>query len=187
MKDKVKKPGKTDQSEEKQTGEDASAYPVKNFPTFRRSLPMSLLRAREAVMRKFTPSLQQHGLSPQQWRVMRALDDQDGMDISELSRRCFLLKPSLSRIVQNLVSRKILKRQQSDTDQRRAIISLTSKGRGLINEIIPFSEERYAYITEKFGYGKLQLLYELLDELMEKLEETDITTLNDETTLTEEP
>ncbi len=41
---------------------------------FSRSLPMSLLRAREAVMRQFRPSLRNHGLTEQQWRILRALD-----------------------------------------------------------------------------------------------------------------
>ena len=40
---------------------------------FSRSLPMSLLRAREAVMRQFRPSLREHGLTEQQWRILRAL------------------------------------------------------------------------------------------------------------------
>ena len=31
--------------------------------------------------------------------------------------------------------------------------------------------ERYNLITEKFGYGKLELLYELLDELIDKIDD----------------
>ena len=31
--------------------------------------------------------------------------------------------------------------------------------------------ERYKLITEKFGYGKLELLYELLDELIDKIDD----------------
>ena len=33
--------------------------------------------------------------------------------------------------------------------------------------------ERYDHITQTFGYGKLELLYELLEELVEKLDEQD--------------
>lgn len=122
-------------------------------------------------MKKFMPALQENDLSAQQWRVMRALMDEDALDISELSSRCYLLKPSLSRIVQNLERRGIVSRRQDKQDQRRAVLSLTSKGRRLFGEILPLSEERYDYITRAFGYGKLHLLYELLDELIEKLDE----------------
>jgi len=65
---------------------------------FDRSLPMSLLKAREAVMREFLPSLRSHQLSPEQWRVIRALVQEDGLELAEISLRCFLLAPSLSRI-----------------------------------------------------------------------------------------
>ena len=37
----------------------------------------------------------------------------------------------------------------------------------------PESEARYKHITEIFGYGKLELLYELLDELVDKLDHAD--------------
>ncbi|WP_298608438.1 homoprotocatechuate degradation operon regulator HpaR [uncultured Thiothrix sp.] len=142
--------------------------------TFERSLPMSLLKAREAVMKKFIPHLRAHDLSPQQWRVLRALyDDPKGMEMSVLSERCFLLMPSLSRIVQNLEARQLISRRTADHDQRCSIISLDQLGHELVEVMAPESEARYAHITQVFGYGKLELLYELLDELVEKLEEAD--------------
>jgi homoprotocatechuate degradation regulator HpaR len=141
--------------------------------TFERSLPMSLLKAREAVMKKFIPHLRLHDLSPQQWRVLRALYDQDGLEMSELSEICFLLMPSLSRIVQNLEARHLVTRRTSSTDQRCFIIGLDTQGRELVELMAPESEARYEHITRVFGYGKLELLYELLDELVVKLEAAD--------------
>ena len=139
---------------------------------FERSLPMSLLKAREVVMKKFIPHLREYDLSPQQWRVLRVLFETDGLEMSVISERCYLLMPSLSRIIQNLEARKLISRRISEKDQRRSIISLTESGVKLVELIAPKSEERYAHITETFGYGKLELLYELLDELVVKLDES---------------
>lgn len=139
--------------------------------SFHRSLPMSLMRAREAVMKKFLPSLKEHNLSSQQWRVIRALEQTDGLELSALSERCYLLMPSLSRIIQNLEARKLVRREAVETDQRRSAIFLTEEGRGLFYLVAPHSVERYEFISEKFGPGKLELLYELLDELVEKIDE----------------
>ncbi len=72
---------------------------------FSRSLPMSLLRAREAVMRQFRPSLRSHGLTEQQWRILRALTAVDEIEVTELARVAFLLGPSLSRILRDLEAR----------------------------------------------------------------------------------
>src|SRR5437879_13282948 len=64
---------------------------------FSRSLPMSLLRAREAVMRQFRPSLRNHGLTDQQWRILRALTAGGTIEVTELARVACLLAPGLSR------------------------------------------------------------------------------------------
>lgn len=138
---------------------------------FKRSLPMTLLKAREVVMQKFTPHLRAHDLSPQQWRVLRALEEVAELDATEISERCALLMPSLSRILQNLEGRGLIQRVTSAEDQRRSLVSITPSGRELFEKIAPLSEERYQHITEKFGYGKLELLYELLDEFIEKIDE----------------
>ena len=143
----------------------------KDLRGFDRSLPMALMRAREAVMKNFIPSLRENNMSPQQWRVIRALNEQEGLDISELAERCFLLMPSLSRIIQNLEKRDLINRVQSKKDNRRSVITLTDDGHAVFRNISPKSVERYNHITERFGYGKLELLYELLDELVEKLDD----------------
>lgn len=122
-------------------------------------------------MKKFIPHLREHDLSPQQWRVLRFLFETDGLEMSVISERCYLLMPSLSRIIQNLEARNLIIRRISEKDQRRSIISLAQDGVKLVELIAPKSEERYARITEIFGYGKLELLYELLDELVMKLDE----------------
>lgn len=145
---------------------------------FRRSLPMSLMRAREAVMKTFIPKLREHDLSSQQWRVLRALFDaveseNPEVEMSVLAERCFLLMPSLSRIVQNLEQRRLIKRRTSDSDKRSSMIKISRTGINLVNILAPSLEQRYVHITEVFGYGKLELLYELLDELTGKLQTAD--------------
>src|SRR5689334_10313602 len=86
---------------------------------FEQSLPMALLRAREAVMRGFRKSLREHGLNEQEWRIMRALMEADRIEIGELAERVFILKPSATRTIKNLQARKIVSRSRSSSDQRR--------------------------------------------------------------------
>jgi homoprotocatechuate degradation regulator HpaR len=69
---------------------------------FQHSLPMELLKAREAAMSRFRPMLRRHGLTEQQWRVVRALAAYQKIDASELAKKSFLLAPSLTRILQFL-------------------------------------------------------------------------------------
>ena len=136
---------------------------------FEHSLPMELLKAREAAMARFRPMLRDHGLTEQQWRVIRALADYDSIDASELARRSFLLAPSLTRILQHLESEKLVKRSSDVNDQRRSVLMLTAKGRKLFSEVAPDSAALYDDIEGEFGAEKMALLYELLERFHETL------------------
>jgi homoprotocatechuate degradation regulator HpaR len=130
---------------------------------FRHSLPMELLKAREAAMSRFRPMLRDHGLTEQQWRVVRALAEFRRMDASELARRSFLLPPSLTRILQVLEKDKgLVKRSGDASDQRRSFLVLTAKGRRLFTRIAPDSEAIYAEIEQAFGSRRMDELYGLL-------------------------
>jgi len=144
---------------------------ARNLRTFDRSLPMALLRAREAVMKSFMPSLKEHGLTSQQWRVIRALINKDGLEITELAQQCYLLMPSLSRIINNLGKRGLVERLPVENDMRRSTVHITPEGIKLFDIIAPKSIERYEFIESKFGAGKLALLYELLNDLNDALDD----------------
>ena len=138
---------------------------------FSRSLPMSLLRAREAVMRQFRPSLRQHGLTEQQWRILRALAAVETIEVTELARVAFLLGPSLSRILRDLEARRLIERKVARADLRRADVSITAKGLKLIEAVAPSSEAIYAAITKRYGARKLGELQEMLAVLETSLAE----------------
>lgn len=140
---------------------------------FQHSLPMELLRAREAAMSRFRPMLRRHGVTEQQWRVIRALAEFQPADASELARRSFLLAPSLTRILQFLEREKLVKRSSDANDQRRSVFVLTAKGRRLYDEVGPDSELLYAEIEQQFGAARLEALYELLAEFHSTLSVTD--------------
>ena len=65
-----------------------------------RNLPRLLLEAREAVMLHTRPSLRAHGLSDQQWRVLRVLGEhaheRGGIETGRVASEAYLLGPSLT-------------------------------------------------------------------------------------------
>lgn len=136
---------------------------------FRHSLPMELLRAREAAMARFRPILREHGLTEQQWRVIRVLADNGGIDASELASRSYLLAPSLTRILQYLEKKDIVARTADTSDQRRSVIVLTARGREVFDQVGPDSEQRYAEIEAEFGAERLEQLYALLADFYSTL------------------
>src|SRR4051812_18418393 len=154
-----------------EAAETARRVPMRDFS---RSLPMSLLRAREAVMRQFRPSLRNHGLTEQQWRILRALTAVETIEVTELARTAFLLGPSLSRILRDLEARHLIERRTVKDDLRRGVVSISPKGLKLIEAVAPNSEAIYAEITSRFGARKLAELQDMLGVLERSLEAMEV-------------
>lgn len=129
----------------------------------RRSLPIALLRAREAVMGYFRPVLAAHDLSEQQWRVMRILAERGSLDASELADRAFILAPSVTRIIRSLEERGVITRRRDDLDGRRTLLSITPGGSAIIDEIAPESRLVYQRLEEHLGVERIDALLDMLE------------------------
>jgi homoprotocatechuate degradation regulator HpaR len=131
----------------------------------RRSLPIALLRAREAVMARFRPMLAEHDVTEQQWRAIRILGEAGPLDAAELSERCCILAQSMTRIVRGLQQRGLLTRKRDAGDGRRLLLELTPLARRLLREVTPKSRRIYRELEARYGARRLELLLEMLDEL----------------------
>lgn len=131
----------------------------------RRSLPIALLRAREAMMSHFRPMLQKHGVTDQQWRVIRVLAETEEMEVSEVAGQAFILGPSLSRILPSLEARELIQKRRDPDDGRRYWLAITTKGRRLIGEVMPDSRQIYNDFQQRLGKKRIDDLLNLLNDV----------------------
>ena len=134
-----------------------------------RSLPVALLRTREAVMRQFRPALRSVDLTEQQWRVLRALDSVPEIDATGLAMATFLLPPSLSRILRDLEKRDLIVRRPDPADLRAWLISLTPEGRKTIDAAAVWIESIYAAMATRIGKDRFDTLMRLLRDVEQDL------------------
>lgn len=120
-------------------------------------------------MQRFRPHLTARGLTEQQWRVIRALAEIEQLDVAELSEHCCIHSASLSRMLPKLAAEKLIARVHSREDQRRVLVSLTTRGRLMFSTLRSESEEIYRQLTDDLGAGRLGELYRVLDESIEAL------------------
>ena len=137
------------------------------FPETSKSLPIALLRAREAMMLSFRPILAKHGFTEQQWRVLRVLSEKGTSDAGQVAFDACILAPSLSRIIGKLENQKLITRFIDDKDGRRINLSLSSAGQEILNKIAPDMDIVYKAIQKKYGDEKLTDLLDLLGEVSE--------------------
>lgn len=130
-----------------------------------RSLPIALLRAREKVMGPIRGMLADVGVTEQQWRVLRVLNEGGTLDPTEIADRSCLLLPSLTRILQTLEGKDMITRAPHPTDRRKQLVTITGAGRQLILDNLQESQRLNAWLTDSFGTEKLDKLLDLLNEL----------------------
>jgi homoprotocatechuate degradation regulator HpaR len=143
--------------------------PAPEEPPLRRNLPLLLLRSREAVMARFRGILNQHGLTEQQWRVIRALLDESPLEPRQICERCQLLSASAAGVLARMEDLSLVRRERMASDQRRVQVSITPKSRALARRIAPLAEAEYAQIEQALGAPLLAQIYASLDQLLLRL------------------
>jgi homoprotocatechuate degradation regulator HpaR len=134
-----------------------------------RSLTIGLLRAREAVMARFRPVLHSHGVTEQQWRVIRVLAERHACDAAELAAASCILPASLSRILRTLQSAQVLRATPSSADSRRLVVKLAAAGHRLFAQIGAESEAVYQRIEREVGQSELEATLARVNQLAARL------------------
>src|ERR1700754_3703788 len=134
-----------------------------------RNLALLLLQARESVMAEFRPLLNEHGLTEQQWRVIRALLQNGPLEPRQLCEHCQIVSPSLTGVLARMEELDLVKRERLPDDQRRLRISLTARSKRLAAKMAPNVEARYEAMERELGPEFTEQLYATLDRLLERL------------------
>ncbi|SPA24349.1 putative TRANSCRIPTIONal REGULATOR, MarR [Cupriavidus taiwanensis] len=134
-----------------------------------RNLPHLLLQAREALLAGFRPVLRQFGVTEQQWRVLRTLNERGPMEPNQLAEACLILSPSLTRMLAGMEDAGLVARTRSATDQRRQLVNLTNAARDVIAQMEPLIDARYQQLAQQLGAERLAEVYRALDAMLASL------------------
>jgi len=137
------------------------------------TLPMLLLRAREAVLEPARPILRRHDLTEAQWRVLRTLDSEGEMEATRLTRAVYLRAPSLTRIVRDLCARDYVVRRPDPDDRRVVIVSIAPAGRAIVRQVHPLIRQVAGRLRDAFGPEALADLQHRLARLIDVASGTD--------------
>lgn len=137
----------------------------------RRNLALLLLRAREGVMAHFRAILTRHGLTEQQWRVLRALLDASPLEPRQICDCCQLLSASATGVLARMEDMGLVRRERMAEDQRRVLVSITPKARALARRIAPLVDAQYGELEQRIGAELLAEVYATLDRLLLRLDD----------------
>ncbi|WP_437437764.1 homoprotocatechuate degradation operon regulator HpaR [Trinickia violacea] len=136
-----------------------------------RNLPMLLLRAREKMMDRFRPLITAQGLTEQQWRVIRALNEKGPLEPRQISDLCTISSPSMAGVLARMETLGLVTKERFADDQRRVRVSLTAKSVKLVKVLSRDLEAEYGAIERAVGADVVAQVYQAVDALLAGLDE----------------
>ena len=128
----------------------------------------SLFRAQVAVMRSLAANFPSKEISLNEYDVMFNLSRQPDRSIRlrDLNQHVLLTQPSVSRLVDRLVSREYLHKHSDPSDGRGAIVELTDTGLALFRRV---AIDHMGSISERIGEALTEAELLQLAALCDKL------------------
>jgi homoprotocatechuate degradation regulator HpaR len=134
---------------------------------FERSLPMMLYKTLDAVMPDFRAIYLQHGVTEQQWRVLRVLWEHESMPMLELAELTLISPPSLVGIIDRLSKMAMVKRVRSTRDRRVVYITITQKGVSLKELVSPKLDAAYATLEKSIDKQLWAKMMDAMNKIIE--------------------
>jgi len=115
-------------------------HPPKPPETFRsreQQATLGLLRTADAMKRSLAQVIEPHGITPQQYNVLRILRGAgaDGLPTLSIGERMIEQTPGVTRLVDRLERKGLVARTPCPKDRRRVFCMITQKGLDLLKEL----------------------------------------------------
>lgn len=85
---------------------------------------------------QFHAHVRAKGLRVPEWRVLACLVDNDGMMVTRLAKLSLMEQSRMTRIVDQMDARGLVRRATDEKDKRRVRVFLTSAGRKMAEELV---------------------------------------------------
>src|SRR5947209_9506178 len=145
-------------------------HPPKPPETFRsreQQATLGLLRTADAVKRSLAQVIEPHGITPQQYNVLRILRGAgpDGLPTLSIGGRMIEQTPGVTRLVDRLVRKDLVARTPCPKDRRRVFCRITPKGLDLLKELDDPVNRWDAQAVAVLPPPELESLIDLLDRV----------------------
>ncbi len=109
-------------------------------------------------------------ITTEQWMIMNRLFEKGGISQKELSERTLKDQGALTRTLDRMENKGLVKRQVSPNDRRSFLIYLTDAGQTLRNQIVPIAVECIEEAEKGFTEEEVRTLKSLLNRISSNLE-----------------
>ena len=133
---------------------------------------IALVRTADHVRRHFARVIEPHGITPQQFNVLRILRGagESGMPTLEIARRMIERTPGITRLLDRLEAKKLVRRERCPTDRRQVLCWIDPPGLALLEALEEPVQRADRTAMRGLAERDLRHLIRLLDALRKEVE-----------------
>ena len=141
--------------------------PSQSFRSREQQATLGLLRTADAVKRSLAQVIEPHGITPQQYNVLRILRGAgaEGLPTLSIGERMIEQIPGVTRLVDRLERKGLVERTPCAKDRRRVFCRMTVKGLELLKELDDPVNRWDARSVSVLPPSELDSLIDLLDRV----------------------
>jgi DNA-binding MarR family transcriptional regulator len=142
-------------------------------PPSDRDLVSGVIQLANLLNRRLAPIFEKAKVTPQQWAVLATLGEEESpVTLVALARKLAVTKQNMTGMIARLEALGVAERQDDPNDLRSSRVSLTRRGRTLVEKLRP----AYAEWVRSLGGGEiperdLQIMTRTIERLIERLEQ----------------
>lgn len=134
-----------------------------------RLLGMDIYKARVLMRNKLSKKLKDFDITGEQWSVLKHVFEKEGCNQKDLAQRCLKDRAALTRILDILEKKSLIKRESSPIDRREFLVFLTDVGKKAFDKISPIMDDMAKENLKGFTDDEINSLQYLLEKLISNL------------------
>lgn len=119
--------------------------------------------------RRLNLQLSDEGVPLDQWRVLRILHESDGLTMRALADAVTMNRPTMTKVVDKLVSDALAYRVPDPKDRRKVRIFLSDQGRALFREQNERVSTHQDSVESTYGVEETQQLKDMLEAFLKRV------------------
>ncbi len=123
------------------------------------------------MRRFFEFQMKKYGITPPQFEVLISLWTEDGLVLSELSKRLSRDGPTITGIIDRMEKKELVRRERSTTDRRVIKVFSTPKAAEMKEALTKLQKTAGKDIIENFTDEDITSLEQLLSKLLKNIED----------------
>ncbi|NQY07492.1 MAG: MarR family transcriptional regulator [Flavobacteriaceae bacterium] len=128
---------------------------------------LNLICTNNYLSEQFQEFFKSFNLTGQQYNVLRILRGQKGIpaNLSTIQERMIHKNSNTSRLIDKLIQKRFVERNQCEENRRKIELIITKKGLAILNKIDPELDELETIFFKKLSVDEIETLNNILEKL----------------------